>query len=50
VTWRPKPDPKPRRGDCCAVCGKRLPLEVMLHKDPFCCTDCAKTWHGVKHT
>jgi hypothetical protein len=47
------PDPPLRPDGRCAHCGgPRTPPEK-LHRaealaDPFCCTDCAKAWHGVE--
>jgi hypothetical protein len=46
-------EPVAKRGDPCVVCGgERKRPKTGRHawqaeRDPFCSTDCARSWHGV---
>lgn len=46
MTMRRRDPPIREDGRC--RCGKRRPPVAVTHKDPWCSTNCARTWHGVE--
>lgn len=45
---RKEPKLKKRKGRyVCIVCGELLNDVTIQHQDPFCKTDCARSFHGV---